>query len=476
MKLIQALGIVCLVALLAGTAHANNKAVKAVRKKEAAATKKCIATLLKSAKALAGMKAYDEARGEIRVALHLDPSHAKAAKELVKLRKKTDETPEAVEEKAEAAIEKAHTACSDLFVPVLDAWAKAEWPEELAQLATVAVTHLDDEPFEALDLTWFDPYLLWARSVDVERWEKGDEFWDGAWVSADDVKKLDEAHAKWSDPWLVDDGVQQVKTTMSLRDAKRVSHYVRSFRAFVIDYFHGEWAWTQPNELLPIFLTRTQVDYTARLTDYDPGSARSKASALYVQRTGGICPVFLTFEPKSVATGTNIGWVSILRDVRHEVAHQLLYESAMADGAGVGGNIDWVSEGIATFLGSHQPSKSGWRLKRLAQEPYGTGFEPGPFAWTMGNLDSVGPLETYFAEFKPNLNEVHEYWVATTLTYFLLHGGDRAYRKPMMQLLIDVHMARGDKDSFAKHFGKVDFATMQRQWEKFVKGISIQDL
>ncbi len=201
----------------------------------------------------------------------------------------------------------------------------------------------------------------------------------------------------------------------------------------------------------------------------------SKASALYVQKTGGLCPVFLTFEPKSVTKGTDIGWPSLLRDVRHEVAHQLPYESCMAQGAGVGGNIDWVSEGIATFLGSHQPREGQWRLKRLAQEPYADGFEPGPFAWTKGNLATVRPLEEYVSAFKSNLTDVHDYFVATTLTYFLLHGEGRRYRAPMIDLLIDVHMARGGKDSFAKRFGKVDFALLQKQWEDFVRGISLQD-
>ena len=58
----------------------------------------------------------------------------------------------------------------------------------------------------------------------------------------------------------------------------------------------------------------------------------------------------------------------------------------MAQGAGVGGNIDWVSEGIATFLGSHMPRKGRWELARPAREPYANGFEPGPFAWVKGQV------------------------------------------------------------------------------------------
>ena len=41
----------------------------------------------------------------------------------------------------------------------------------------------------------------------------------------------------------------------------------------------------------------------------------------------------------------------------------------------------------------------------------------------------------------------------------------------MIELLDDVHMARGG----AKSFGKVDFDALQAEWESFVKALIIQE-
>ena len=146
----------------------------------------------------------------------------------------------------------------------------------------------------------------------------------------------------------------------------------------------------------------------------------------------------------------------------------------MAQGAQVGGNIDWVSEGVANFLACHVPREGRWRLSRPAQIQFGSASEVGSFAWVKGNFDSVPPVAKYFAETKPNLAPGQDYYIATTMNYFLLAGADRKYRGAMIKLLQEVHMAKGNGQSFAKCFGKVDFAKMQEEWKAFVSEISIE--
>ena len=467
-------GVAALLFLLAAHAQADDKAVAALRKQQDAAEAKCAAELVKCAKSLAGLKAFDEARDELRVAMLIAPGDANCRKEYAKLLASKGDTPEAVVAKLNDVRNPARERCVAALVPVLQAWDKADRPEEFAHLATATVGCFGQPPgVKELELAWFEPYMAWARKKDAERWEKGDEFVDGAWLDAEKVKALDAQHANWNTPWTVGDGIHEVRTSMSLRDARRVLEYVRSYRRFVADYFAGEWEWKQPKSPLPIYLTATQADYQARLGAYDPNAVRSKASAIYVQKTGGICPVFVTFEPKD-AGGSKIDWPALLRDVRHETAHQILYESAMAQGAGVGGNIDWVSEGIANFLACHEPRNGVWRLTRHEQEPYANGFEPGAFAWVRGNFDKVPTVSKYFTEFRPNLDSVEEYFVATTMTYFLLMGSQGRWRAPMVKLITEVHMAKGGPKSFADCFGKPDLAKMQEEWKAFVDDISIE--
>jgi hypothetical protein len=458
----------------AAQVQADDKAVAGIRKQQDAAETKCAAEFVKSAKALAAMKAFDEARDELRTAMILAPNDAACRKEYAKLLAAKGDTPDAARAKLNDVRNPVREKCVATLVPVLQAWDKAERPEEFARLATVTVGCFGQpEPVRALGLVGYEPFGFWARKKDIERWDKGDEFVDGAWLDAEKVKALDAQHANWTTPWVIGDGVHEVRTSMPLRDARRVLEYVRSYRRFVADYFVGEWDWKQPKSPLPIYLTATQADYQARLGAYDPGATRSKASAIYVQKTGGICPVFVTFEPKD-AGGSKIDWPALLRDVRHETAHQILYESAMAQGAAVGGNIDWVSEGIANFLACHEQRNGVWRLARRQQEPYANGYEPGAFAWVRGNFDKMPPLSAYFGEFKPNLDSAEEYFVATTMTYFLLMGSEGRWRAPMVKLIAEVHMAKGGPKSFAECFGKPDFAKMQDEWKSFVDGISIE--
>ena len=461
-------------AFAAAPSLADDKAAAAVRKQQDAAEAKCAAELVKSAKALVALKAFDEARDELRTAMLVAPHDAACRKEYAKLLASRTATPDAAEPKLAAIRDPARAACVAALVPVLQAWDKADRPEEFAQLATTTVACFGQpDPVKALGLTSFEPYGFWARKQDAERWEKGEEFVDGAWADAEKVKALDAQHANWTTPWVVGDGVHEVRTSMPLRAARRVLEYVGSYRRFVADYFTGEWEWKQPKAPLPIYLTATQADYQARLGAYDPGATRSKASAIYVQKTGGICPVFVTFEPKD-AGGSKIDWPALLRDVRHETAHQLLYESAMAQGAGVGGNIDWVSEGTANFLACHELKNGVWRLARRAQEPYANGYEPGAFSWVQGNFDKAPPLAKYFTEFNANLDSPEEYFVATTMIYFLLLGEEGRWRPSAVKLITQVHMAKGGPKSFAECFGKPDFAKMQEQWKAFVDGISVE--
>jgi hypothetical protein len=459
--------------LASSVALADDKAVAACEKTEASARAKCAAELAKAAKSLAGMKAFEEARDELRLAVTIAPQDAALRKELAKLLAQSEETPEAVADKVEAATKAAHTAASAALAPAAVAWDKADRPEELARFATVAMACLGAAAVRPLELVWYEPYVVWARKQDVERWEKGDEFVDGAWIEADKVAALDKRHGTWATPWVISDGIHEIRTNMPLRAAKRVSEYVRAWRRFVVDSFAGEWEWKQPKGPLPVYVTATQADYQARLTAYDPGAAKSRASAIYVQKTGGLCPVFVTFEPKD-AVGAKIDWPALLRDVRHETAHQILYESCMAQGAAVGGNIDWVSEGIANYLAAHEPKQGRWRLSRHDKEPYAGGWEPGAFAWTRGHFDKAPPLSQYFTEFKPNLEAADDYFVATTVMYFLLQGAEGRYRPGAVKLLVEVHMAKGGPGSVAACFGKLDYAKMQEEWKSFVQDISIE--
>jgi hypothetical protein len=463
----------CLAA--ADATAADDKAVAACQKQENEARTKCAAELVKAAKSMLAAKAVAEAREELRFALQVAPDDAAARAELAKLPAAAPATADAAAKKAAASQDAAHKACKAHLESALVAWNRAERAEEYARLATTLVGLFDESGDEAkkLELDWYEPYLAWARKKDVARWEKGDEFVNGAWTDADKVKALDAAHADWKSPWIVGDGVHEVRTNMPLRAAKRVVEYVRNWRRFVTTYFAGEWEWKQPKGALPIYLTATQDDYQERLKDYAPEMMRSKASALYVQKTGGLCPVFVTFQPKD-GRGATIDWPALFRDVRHETAHQMLYESCMAQGAAVGGNIDWVSEGIANFFGAYEPQQGKWTLGLHEAEPYANGTEPGSFAWTKTNFEKVPPLSKYFFDFKPNLDTVQDYWVATTLTYFLLLGENRRYRTSMVKLLTEVHMAKGGPKSFASCFGAVDFAKMQDEWKSFVDGLVIE--
>jgi hypothetical protein len=466
-----ALAIVLAIAVGARAAGADAR-VAAIAKQDAAVRQKLAADLARLARELAAMKAVDEARGELRRAMAIAPADAACRKDVAKLANDPGATPDAIKEKCKAAIEPVHARCAAALVDVLKTWDAADRPDEFARLATVARAELSAD-LAGFDVDWSEDFGMWFRKKDLARLAAGAEFVDGAWVEAADVAKLDAAHADWKKPWVLSDGVHEVRTTMSRRTAKRVLEHVSQFRRVVLDEFAGEWDLRPPKSALPVIVTATQAEFQARLREWPAMNDLPNAAAIYVRGNVPLCPCIATFEPKDTDGSTKqAGWPTFSFVLRHEIAHQILYEYSKYGGFGVE-NVGWCSEGIANYLACFESVKGRWRLRRKAETPFAKGYLPGAFTWVQANLAHVDPLSKLLPDARmPTTGEA--YLVDATLAYFLLEGDGRRHRRQTIQLAELVHQGRCDAGSFAKIFGKVDFAKLQSSWEAFVRAIEIE--
>jgi hypothetical protein len=476
MHLLVRSSLIALAALgAAARAGASDAKIAALSKQERLAREKCAGDLVKLARALTGSKAIGAARVELRRAMAIAPTDSVCRKESSKLPPAAGEVADSADDKSKAAIEPVHARCVTALVELLKAWDKADRPDEFARLATVIHAELaGEQALESFDLEWSEELGLLFRKKDAARLAAGDEFIDGAWVDATAVAKLDASHADWKKPWVLSDGVHEVRTTMSRRTARRVLEHVTAFRRVVLDEFVGEWDLRPPKGSLPVIVTATQEQFRERVSAF-PRAAQmpSAAAAVYVGGSTPLGPCIATFEPRDTdGSVKKIGWPGFLVTLRHEVAHQILYEYSKHGSAGAE-IIGWCSEGIANYLACFEPLKGHWRLRRRALTPFAIGYLPGPFAWVKSNLERVGPISKRLLEAgAPATAEA--YLADATLAYFLLEGEGRRYRQRMIRLAELVHQGRGDGGSFQKVFGKVDFAKLQAEWEAFVRSLEIE--
>ncbi|MBI3843162.1 MAG: hypothetical protein HY292_00860 [Planctomycetes bacterium] len=468
--------IVLSVAALAARAAGgpNDARVAALTKQDSAAREKCADDLVRLARGLAEQKAFEEARDELRRAMAIAPADAGCRKEFAKLASAAGKTPDAAREKSTAMREPVHAHCAAVLADVLKAWDGADRPDEFARLATSVKAELSgDAALAGFELEWSEDFGLWLRKKDAARLATGAEFIDGAWVEAADVAKQDAAHADWKKPWVLSDGVHEVRTTMSRLTAKRVLEHVSEFRRVVLDEFTGEWDLKAPRGVLPVIVTATQSEFAAKIREIPAQNNIPNAAAVYLRGSTALNPCFATFEPKDTDGSTKkVGWPGLLFTLRHEIAHQILFEYSKQASGGMG-SIGWCSEGLANLLACFEPVKGHWRLRRRAEIPFATGYIPGAFAWVQSNFAEVAPLSKLLVDIGDPTTAT-AYFVDTVLVDFLLEGDGRRHRASMIKLAQLVHQGGCDATTFGKVFGKVDFPKLQSEWQAFVRSIEIE--
>ncbi|MEZ6188298.1 MAG: hypothetical protein R3F62_25260, partial [Planctomycetota bacterium] len=403
------------------------------------------------------------AERELKLGLEAAPESSKLARELERLEKKLErarkkDTTLAASFKpsyADKLAEKQADARREVSLALADAALSVEStdPERYAHyLGLIQRSFRTQEALDRLDLVYFAPYCRWVSKTEAELLQAGGEVHEGEHLDAAAVAALDAKHASWSNPWVLSDEVHEVRTTVPLRQAKRILAYVGAYRAYFLARFGDVWELQAPKGKLPVIVTKTQAELNEQLAKTTHGMGGGAAqpggiqgAAFYLQSTGDLNPCFVTYEPKD-ATGAVFtidpeDFEQLQIPLAHEVTHQIAFEYSkhVADRTRQIQHQFWAVEAIANFMGYHSFDGTEWSLTHPRTIPMGQGMIEGPFAYCVNHLERLPSLRRFVAQSHQEFMSVENYHVAATLAYFLLTHEGGKYRAQFAALLQTVH-------------------------------------
>lgn len=464
-----------------GQAQAGNP--KAAQDKKELEAQNAVATeLARLAAYCAGKKAYAQARAECERGLRHFPS-TRLQDEIKKHAGKKDAAPKTFAKDFEQERKKSHEKCALLLADLAAACSKQGRTDTFERcLRAIHQDFPSEKALAKLDVAWFEPYRKWTSRDDAKKLEAGWEWVDGKWADPAAVEALNRKHAAWDAPWVESDGIHELRTTIPLRDARRLLAYVGAYRAFFLREFAGSWDLKPPSGKLPVILTETQEALKAQMRKY-AGEAASlpggiQGAAYYMISNMTLNPCFVTLEPTDAAGRTmKVAVDDVWRALTHELTHQIAaeYSKHDFDNTRLVRHQFWSIESIATFMQNHAFEKGEWRLRPLRIVPLKGGlFEQGAFTWCVENVDRLPPLPKFMAQTQAEYVTIENYSIGATLAYFFLHGEDGAYRASFVKLLERVHKVRDTENLFAECFEGADLKVLEAQFRKFAGQLKLE--
>ena len=478
--------------LLAAPATAKSSLTKA----ETSALKTAERQLLSLAKYAARGKDLTSATKELELGLAIVPDSKRLKREVTKVEKKVKKAKKRAKKKRYKATtvkasfrsklsEKTQKAHEKVALSLADAAlaTEKEFPKRYMHYVGLIQTYLPIKAaLDRLDLVYFKPYQSWVSKTEAATLSAGGERFEGKLLNASAVEALNRQHATFSNPWILSDEVHEIRTTVPLRQARRILAYVGAYRRYFLKRFGDVWKLKTPKGKLPVIVTRTQAELQQQMTKFTGGSGALgsqgiQGAAFYMQSTGTLNPCFVTMEPKD-ATGRTFtikNFTELQIPLAHEVTHQIAFEYSKFD-ANATRQIQhqfWSVEAIANYMGYHSYDGTKWTLTHPRTIPMGQGMIEGPFAHCVHNVNSLTPIKQLMGFNQQQFVTVNNYHLAATLAYFLLEGEGKKYRKQFVKLLQTVHRVKDTANTFEKSFPGVSQDKMQAEFLRFVKKIKL---
>ncbi len=309
---------------------------------------------------------------------------------------------------------------------------------------------------------WHDRFG-WLPRDRIARYEKGERFNRGAWVSADEDARR---NADMKRPWEVVTEHYMVKTNHSLEEGVRLaSRLERLHRVWqqvfvlywaseneVAGWLNGATPKRRPPQRHQVVYFRNRDEYNAALVKDQPNIAIS---------TG-------YYEPRS-RTAYFFAGTEDDTNLYHEATHQLFSEvRAARTPFGVEANF-WIVEGVACYMES-LVERDGYcllggtnavRLRDAEFRLRNDGFYL-PLAelvtYGMDRLQQDPRLGTLYSE-------------SSGLTHFLVHASGGRYRDVLVDYLIAVYSAH-DRASTLSELSRKSYVELDREYRTFIEAIT----
>jgi hypothetical protein len=308
------------------------------------------------------------------------------------------------------------------------------------------------------------PKFGWLGRNQVQRYEAGERFFKGRWISASDDARL---HADLEHGWDVVTEHFQVRTDHSLEEGVKLATQLEEFygvwrQLFVRYYVDDEQLARMFREATPL-PRRTRPHQVACFRDRD--EYNDFAALGQKNPTAGITTGCYSCEDRRAYFFA--GPEQDAGNICHEATHQLFYELRPAKHyPGRDANF-WVTEGIACFMESYRRANGlvllggldAHRLKN-AHGRLDAGFYLG-----LAELCSLG-----MEDLKQHDDIKAIYSESAGMTYFLLYADEGRYRQALVDYLAAVYANRDRPDTLSELTG-VAYDKLDEQYQHFIQSL-----
>jgi hypothetical protein len=311
------------------------------------------------------------------------------------------------------------------------------------------------------------PKFGWIASADVARYDAGERFVDGRWISAEAHTAR---HSSLKNGWQIRTDHFLITTNHSLETAAELAARLERLHQVWRQLFAG--FYLSENEIRRLFAgqrePRRQVRpfrvYYHRTKDEYIDALRSRQPR--IAETLGI--YFDTHREAHFFAGSDPDAGTLY----HEAVHQLFQESRpAASHIGEGANF-WIVEGVATYfetLREHASLDSGPYFtvgeSTAGRLPAARDRLTSGFYVPLAELTQLGKQEV---QQHPEIAKL--YSQSAGMTAFLMHAAGGRFREPLVQYLKAVYEGRDRQDSLADAVGE-SYQEIDAKYRRYMESL-----
>ncbi|MEN6451881.1 MAG: hypothetical protein ABFC96_15430 [Thermoguttaceae bacterium] len=307
---------------------------------------------------------------------------------------------------------------------------------------------------------WSDRFG-WLPKGSMSRYEHGERYCDGRWISAaDDARR----HADIRKGWNIETEHYTIRTNRSLEAGValgvKLERLHRVWRQLFLRYyasdaeiaamFDGRWKAAANSVRRHIVYFRNRQEYDNALRSRVPNIAIT--SGMY--RDDPPCAYFFAGEGSDD------------RSTYHEATHQLFYESRPVSPEIVRRENFWIVEGIALLMESLRVEDGYCVLGGMDDDRMYAARHRLLVDHFYVPLDTLVGYDMARLQQDPQISKL--YSQSTGLTYFLMFDDGGRYRDALVQYLCDVYAARADHETLARLTGQ-RLTELDKQYRIFVE-------
>lgn len=329
-------------------------------------------------------------------------------------------------------------------------------------------------PFSALmrnrGNVWHDRFG-WLPADHVERYEAGERFFRGRWLTAEKEAAI---RTNLANGWIIESEHFRIRTNRSLERGVELSQKLEHY----YDFFHREFAdfFNTPQQVQKLF-EQSNARALAPSSKYEIWYLRTREEFITLLRNKqpgveGINGVYIPSDRRAYFFDNPDDPEANEQTLYHEVTHQFLSESSRTT-FDIATDADfWVIEGIACYMESFDPHATNRRTgdprhirllgaRLRIQEDW---FIP------LRDFTSVGMREFQWGVDFPTLQKY--YSQATGVTHFCLHYDNGRYRDGFISYLSQIYSAdrriRLSRQNLAEAL-QTDFDTLDREYIEYIR-------